>query len=472
MLPPAGTLRESANEECQDANAQSHSDELVTELHSHDNAGDIDARCWYKPTKWMATLIVSLISATVAFATAISADVVTPVSQEFGILEEVDSLATANGSAMFLWGFGTGSLVTRPFSETCGRSLVFIITMALFIFCIALAGCARGLAEQVIFRFLAGFLGSSRLVCAGGSISDLWTSEERVYIFPVFAVISFLGSGLAPVAGGYLTRNNVSWRWGDWITVIAMGVFLFIMILCLPETFQPILLKVKTRLIQKRTQAELFHKLTVATGGSPTLDQQLLQGLYRPFILAAHEPIVLLFTWYIALIYIVLFTSLNGYTFIFGKTYGFDTAQVGLCFLPMLVGNCCVLFLIPYANILYHRDLDHARARVDRHNKNKNGGHASESQYINMDAVTPPPESHLYYALFGAPFIPISVNFLRCLLSGGMMMASMPMYKNIGVVWSLTIMTIATAVMAPVPYAFYWWGHVVRRWSRHAYKGT
>ncbi|KAJ0414752.1 major facilitator superfamily domain-containing protein [Aspergillus carlsbadensis] len=499
--------RLSANEECQDSHVESHPDELVTELHSDDNVGDIDAHRWYKPTKWMATLIVSLIASAVAFATAIAAAVVTPVSKEFGVLEEVDALATA----MFLWGFGTGSLVTGPFSETCGRSLVFAVTMALFIVCITLAGCARGLAQQVILRFLAGFC---------------WIqSVERVYNFPVFAVISFIGSTLAPIVGGYLTRDNISWRWGDWITVIATGVFLFIVVLCLPDTFQPVLLKVKTRVIQARTQEEKIHKLTIATGGTPTLVHQVFQGLYRPFILAIHEPIVLLFTWYIALIYIVLFTSLNGYTFIFGHTYGFDPAQVGLCFLPMLGGNCCVLFLIPYANTLYRRDLAHARDRANRRNENKDGEHAEDSQYIDMESVTPPPESHLYYAMFGAPFIPIAlfcmaytarpdvshwvpicisslfgfgftavfiscyqylmacygiwsasalatVNFLRSMFSGGMVIASMPMYTNVGVMWSLTIMAVAAAVMAPVPYAFYWWGHVVRRWSRHAYKGT
>jgi hypothetical protein len=383
--------------------------------------------------------------------------------------------------------------------------------MALFMVCITLAGCARGLAQQATFRFLAGFLGSSPLVCASGSISDIWTSEERVYIFPVFAVISLVGSTIAPVAGGYLTRDNISWRWGDWITVIATGVILAIVVLCLPETFRPILLKVKTRVIQARTQEELFHKLTIATGSTPTLGHQLIQSLYRPFILAIYEPIMLLFTWYIALIYIILFTSLNGYTFIFGHTYGFDPAQVGLCFLSMLVGNCCVLLLIPYANSLYRRDLDHARDRAIQHNENKDGEHAEESQYLDIDSVTPPPECHLYYAMFGAPFIPIAlfcmaymshpdishwvpicmsslfgfgftavfiscyqyvmacygiwsasalatVNFLRSMLSGGMVMASMPMYKNIGIMWSLTIMAIAAAVMAPVPFAFYWWG--------------
>ncbi|KAL4884913.1 putative MFS transporter [Aspergillus karnatakaensis] len=479
--------------------------------------GYIDAHAWYPVTKWLATLIVSAITTVIGFATAISAGVVAPVAKEFRVSQEVDTLATA----LFLWGFGIGALVTGPISETCGRNMIFIVTMALFMACIGIAGVADTLPQQLVFRFLAGFLGSSPMVCAGGSISDLWTSHQRVFVFPIFAVISCVGSLLAPVAGGYIQVNNASWRWGDWITLIASGIFLFVVIFFLPETFQPLLHKVKARVIQSQTKGKKVHNLTIDSSGRPSLAYQILQGLYRPFVLTVHEPIVVLFTWYISLIYIVLFTSLNGYTFIFSENYGLNEAQTGLIFLAMLVGSCFVAFLIPYANGLYNRDLLHAQNAAKEYNSKQPTEHA---EHKDLDTVTPPPESQLYYALFGAPLIPISlfwmaftarpditywcplvgsiffgfgfttvfvssyqylmscygiwsasalasVNCLRSILSGGMMMASIPMYKNIGVQWSLTVLGIAGAVMAPVPYAFYVWGPTVRRWSRHAYKG-
>lgn len=75
----------------------------------------------------------------------------------------------------------------------------------------------------------------------------------------------------------------------------------------------------------------------------------------------------------------------------------------------MLFGNCCAVFQIPYANTLYRRDLDHARDCATRHNENKYGERAEELQSIDMESVTPPPENHLYHAMFGAPFITIAL---------------------------------------------------------------
>jgi MFS family permease len=63
------------------------------------------------------------------------------------------------------------------------------------------SGLAPNIGAQLAFRFLAGFFGSTPLVCAGGSISDLWNPMERVLAFPVFANAAFTGPLLGPVMG-------------------------------------------------------------------------------------------------------------------------------------------------------------------------------------------------------------------------------------------------------------------------------
>ncbi|KAL4953464.1 major facilitator superfamily domain-containing protein [Aspergillus filifer] len=485
---------------------------------TNDEIGWIDAHDWNYSTKWMTTLLVSSISAVVAFATAIPAPLAKVTAHDLGVSQLHETSATAT----FLFGFGIGSLVTGPFSEVFGRSIVFIITMFLMMVCLAIAGCADTLAQQVVFRFCAGFLGSSPLVCAGGSLSDLWTPHQRLYVFPVFAIISYGGSTIAPIVGGAIVRIGASWRWGDWITTIVSGVFLFLVIVCLPETFRPILLKYKTRSMAGEVQHQ--HAEDVISSereAAPSLWYQGMQGLYRPFVLTAHEGIVILYTWYIALIYIILLTFLNGFNYIFEDIYGFNEVETGLTFLSQFVGNCMTALLIPYANCFYSRDLERVHGRADDYNNKQKTEHG---ETVDKAAAIPPPESHLYYAMVGAPFIPVSlfwmaytsrpdispwspiiaaslfgfgftsvfiscyqyltacygiwsasvlaaVNCLRSLLSGGMMMASVPMYSNIGVMWSVTILGIAAAIMTPVPYAFYFWGDKVRSHSRHAYKG-
>jgi hypothetical protein len=41
-------------------------------------------------------------------------------------------------------------------------------------------------------------------------------------------------------------------------------------------------------------------------------------------------------------------------------------------------------------------------------------------------------------------------------------------YENLGVHWTLTILGAISALMVPVPYAFYYWGPKIRSWSKYA----
>jgi len=80
------------------------------------------------------------------------------------------------------------------------------------------SGLAPNLGAQLVFRFLAGFFGSTPLTCAGGSLSDIWGPFERVYAFPVFANAAFSGPLIGPVLGGYIAEMSSTlpapmWRW-------------------------------------------------------------------------------------------------------------------------------------------------------------------------------------------------------------------------------------------------------------------
>ncbi|KAJ9354930.1 hypothetical protein DTO280E4_6714 [Paecilomyces variotii] len=179
------------------------------------------------------------------------------------------------------------------------------------------------LGAQLTFRFFAGFFGSTPLVCAGGSLTDLWSPKENIYFFPVFSILSFVGNGVGPPIGGYLAQYGPSWRWVDWVTTILAGVLLLAVIFLLPETFKLMLWKWKTQHVRKVTGNERYKAPSEIEKGT-SLPRQLFESLYRPFFLAIYEPIVILIALYLAITYVILFTSLNGYTFMFSDTYGFD----------------------------------------------------------------------------------------------------------------------------------------------------
>ena len=56
----------------------------------------------------------------------------------------------------------------------------------------------------------------------------------------------------------------------------------------------------------------------------------------------------------------------------------------------------------------------------------------------------------------------------RFLISGGLTVAGIPLYENVGTHWTLTIMAVIGCLLAPIPYLLYRYGPWVRKHSRHA----
>ncbi|KAJ9243387.1 hypothetical protein DTO169E5_2630 [Paecilomyces variotii] len=161
---------------------------------------------------------------------------------------------------------------------------------------------SSNLGAQLTFRFFAGFFGSTLLSSP---------------------ILSFVGNGVGPPISGYLAQYGPSWRWVDWVTTILAGVLLLAVIFLLPETFKPMPWEWKTQHVRKVTGNERYKAPSEIEKGT-SLPRQLFESLYRPFFLTIYEPIVILIALYLAITYVILFTSLNGYTFMFSDTYGFD----------------------------------------------------------------------------------------------------------------------------------------------------
>jgi multidrug resistance protein len=262
---------------------------------------------------------------------------------------------------IFLIGFGSGALVSGPFSETVGRNPIYILTLILYMVFLVGAGLAPDIGTQLVCRFFAGMFGATPLVCAGGSLSDIWSPEERVFVFPMFACLSFTGPVLGPVAGSWIGATDVlSWRWVEWITLIFSGIVLAILLLFQPETYSPVLLKWK---------AEQLRRLTGDTRYCGTIEirktgliTRLTRSLYRPLLMTAQEPIIILLGLYLTVVYIVLFTFLTGYTFIYQDIYQLSQGMRGMCFLGIVIGNLSCAALIPVNVHLRKRDIARAQA--------------------------------------------------------------------------------------------------------------
>lgn len=343
---------------------------------------------WSYGTRIFATILIAAIGFIVGFASSVDSAALTQAAEDFGVSEVAESLATG----LFLVGFGFGALFAGPISETVGRNPVYIFTMALYMIWVMASALAPNLGSQLVFRFLAGFFGSTPLTCAGGSISDLWSPMERVYAFPVFANAAFMGPIFGPIVGGFVGQSSlVSWRFCEWITLIISGLILVLILLFQPETFAPVLLKWKAAHLRKITGDDRY--VAEVEIRALTFWKRLLHALYRPFILVAREPIVIAFALYLTVIYIILFTFLDGYTYVFGETYGFSEGLTGLAFLGIGIGLCFASLWVPLIHHWAKRDL---KALQERQGPN----------------AKLPPEARLWFAMFGAPAVPISLFWM------------------------------------------------------------
>lgn len=84
--------------------------------------------------------------------------------------------------------------------------------------------------------------------------------------------------------------------------------------------------------------------------------------MLTPWSLLLTEPILTLFTFYLSIIYSVLFGLLPGFTFIFGMDgyYKFSQTSLGLCFLAIDVGFVAALPIVAWVYPRYVRMLKEA----------------------------------------------------------------------------------------------------------------
>lgn len=146
--------------------------------------------------------------------------------------------------------------------------------------------------------------------------------------------------------GGFIAQSkSVSWRWVEWTTLIMSGLVLGAVVLFQPETYPPVLLRWKAQHLRRITGDSRYVAEVELMGD--TLPQRLQRALYRPFVLTFSEPIIILVALYLTVIYIVLFTFLDGYDFIFGEVHGTSQGITGLCFLGIAIGLFGASALVP-----------------------------------------------------------------------------------------------------------------------------
>lgn len=259
-----------------------------------------------------------------------------------------------------------------------------MVTMFLYLIFLMVAGLAPNIESHLIFRFFAGFFGSTPLSCSGGTVADLWHPLQKTYGFPIYGIPAFAGPVVGELIGSYIP-TTLGWRWLEWIMALEGAAILIAVIFFLPETYSHLLLKWRADALRKGTGNDRYRAVSELQPES--LSRQLLRALYRPFFWSYSELIITLMSMYLVTLYIVLFTFLEGYNFIFGDTYNLSQGMTSIIWAGMLAGVSLVTFIVP---VVYSW---------------------TASEYRKTGRIRP--ELRLLYAtLGGAPAIPISLFWM------------------------------------------------------------
>ncbi|TKY90053.1 hypothetical protein EX895_000051 [Sporisorium graminicola] len=334
---------------------------------------------WSPFYKWLQTVQVALATLSVALASSAYSGAVDSIAAQFHPPKEVIIIL---GVSLFVLGFAFGPLVWAPFSEVVGRRNLFLFTSAAFTLWQAVSVASPNMASLLVFRFLAGFFGSSPLVNTGGTLADMFAAKQRGLAMAIFASAPFLGPALGPITGGFLGETQ-GWKWVIGFLAIFSGVMTLLGLLTMPETYAPVLLRWRAEKLAKVTGESYICKLD--KGRDLRLKTQFKVALLRPWLLLIYEPIVLLLSIYIAIIYGILYSLFGAFPIVFQKLRGWSPGIGGLAFLGVLVGMLGAL-----AWIIFYENPRYGRAHE------KHGGFA-------------PPEERLMPAMIGSVAIVIGL---------------------------------------------------------------
>jgi DHA1 family multidrug resistance protein-like MFS transporter len=183
--------------------------------------------------------------------------------------------------------------------------------------------------------------------------------------------------------GGFITQSQLGWRWTAWITLIMASAFCLVAVLIVPETYGSVILKRRAQRLRDQTTNWALH---AKIEGSQTSFNDILQKyIFRPAQMLLSEPILLLVTIYMALVYGILYLFFEACPVSFQEDRGWNDGVGALPFLSILIG-----ILAGSALIIVNIKTRYARLHIEK------GGRV-------------PPEERLILMAVGGSVLPVGL---------------------------------------------------------------
>ena len=238
-------------------------------------------------------------------------------------------------------------------SDETGRRPSYLICFVIYL------GANIGLALQssypalFLLRCLQSSGSSATVALANAVVADLVTSAERGSYIGYATVGALVGPAFGPVVGGLLCQY-LGWRSVFWFLTIYAGILVVIFATILPETCRKVV--GNGSIPPQKWNVSLLTYLNLRSQRKAGSTDAQMTLAYKPRINPLNSVRILfdkesgLILLYSGIIFSGFYMVVTAMPSQLQQHYGFNTLQIGLCYIPSGCGSLTAAFLIGRLN--------------------------------------------------------------------------------------------------------------------------
>ncbi|KAJ5081336.1 MFS general substrate transporter [Penicillium alfredii] len=286
------------------------------------------ARNWNPKFKLLISLSAIASYFVITLATSIYIASIPGIMREF----RVSQTLAISPITFYAMGFVIGPMFTAALSEEFGRQYIYKTSLLLHLVFTIVGGAAPNFRTIAVARAISGIVGSPSVTVFAGVLNDLWKMPEDKAagaLFVLYGLGGTLATEIGPIAGESIVADR-DWRWSFWLTAMLVGVC-FLSMVFVPETYEP----------------EIRRKALKLPRGD--WRKTLGPAFARPARMLFVEPIILPTAFIVTMGQVVVFVFYASYPLVLQSAYNFSSYEVGLAFLPLMVGSLLALPVLSWA---------------------------------------------------------------------------------------------------------------------------
>ncbi|CAG7921517.1 unnamed protein product [Penicillium olsonii] len=292
---------------------------------------------WPAPQKWIAMATVSIPLFLMPLSSTITTPAVTGIADEFHITSPVTGPLALS---LFLLMYSMGPILLGPFSELHGRWPVLQAGSLFYLAFNIGAGFCTSMTQLLIFRLLSGVGASASLAVGASMVGDVFRKEERGLPVALVSLGPVLGSCLGPLVGGYIA-DYTTWRWAFWSTSIVAGLFLAVCLIAARETYAPILLLRKKKLLIEEAISQgryRGHVWKTPFEKDETVGQLYRRTISRSLYFLGTQPIIQALACYYGYLYGIVYLLLSSFSDLWTERYHMRISTGSLNYIAPCIG--------------------------------------------------------------------------------------------------------------------------------------